>query len=72
MHSSQPRSHRELVDSRVPGFGMVGELYGRDDVLENRKPKQSCHRRIATKRGRRGSELTTLLRCAAKQCCHFA
>lgn len=31
----EPMSHRELVENRLPGFGMAGELYGREDVLQN-------------------------------------
>jgi len=29
------KTHRELIDSRKPGFGMPGELFGRQDVFEN-------------------------------------
>lgn len=29
------KSHRELIDSREPGHGMSGELFGRQDVFEN-------------------------------------
>ncbi|SAK90143.1 (Fe-S)-binding protein [Caballeronia hypogeia] len=28
------KTHRELLDSREPGFGMPGELFGREDVFE--------------------------------------
>jgi glycine betaine catabolism A len=28
------KTHRELLDSREPGFGMPGELFGRQDVFE--------------------------------------
>ncbi|MFJ4293979.1 SRPBCC family protein [Cupriavidus sp. NPDC089707] len=28
------KTHRELLDSREPGFGMPGELFGRQDIFE--------------------------------------
>lgn len=35
MSTSPIKTHRELLDSRKPGFGMPGELYSRQDVFEN-------------------------------------
>jgi glycine betaine catabolism A len=29
------RSHRELLEARLPGHSMTGELYGREDVFQN-------------------------------------
>jgi Rieske 2Fe-2S family protein len=34
MSAMQPKTHRELLDSRQPGYGMPGELFGRQDVFE--------------------------------------
>lgn len=34
MSAIQPKPHRELLDSRQPGYGMPGELFGRQDVFE--------------------------------------
>jgi glycine betaine catabolism A len=35
MQSKAAISHRDLLDARQAGYGMAGELYGREDVFQN-------------------------------------